>query len=157
MLLVRNTELFRPEDDPSEPLRHGNTRVIPNLSGQLLPNAKDVSIFFTAHSDPHATGGRLDLLQVFRDGKPLGGQPMLSHPESGQEFSSYLSRFSISPPQDGLYEVKATLSQGGKTSESSTSFTLTGSATAPASESAAQGNSPLPDAPKGPLKITFPS
>jgi VWFA-related protein len=155
VLLVRNTELFHPDDDPSEPLRHGNTRVIPNLSGQLLPNAKDVSIFFSAHYDPHATEAASISLQVFRDGKPLGGQ-MLSHPESGQKFSSYLSRFSISPPQDGLYEVKATLSQGGKTSESSTSFTLTGSAMAPAGETAATGSLPVPEAPKGPLKIAFP-
>ncbi len=157
LLLVRNTELFHADDDPSEPLRHGSARVIPSLSGQLLPNAKDVSIFFTAHSEPHAPEAASITIQVFFDGKPLGGQPMLSHPDSGQEFSSYLSRFSISPPQDGVYEVKATLSQGGKTSESSTSFTLTGSATAPAAESAAQGSVPVPEAPKGPLKITFPS
>jgi VWFA-related protein len=157
VLLVRNTELFHPEDDPSEPLRHGNTRVIPNLSGQLLPNAKDVSIFFTVHSYPQAPEPASISIQVYFDGKPLGGQPMVSHPESGKEFSSYLSRFSISPPQDGQYEVKATLKQGAISSESSTSFTLTGSATAPASESAAQGSLPIPDTPKGPLKITISS
>ncbi len=156
LLLVRNTELFHPDDDPAEPLRHGNSRVIPNLSGQLLPNAKDVSVFFSAHSDPHAPEAASITLQVFFDGKPLGGQPMVSHPESGQEYSTFLSRFSISPPQDGLYEVKATLSQGAKTSEASTSFTLTGSATATAGETA-EGSSPLPETPKGPLKITISS
>jgi hypothetical protein len=52
--------------------------------------------------------------------------------------------------------VKTILSQGGKTSESSTSFTLAGSPTAPESESAATGSTTLPEAPKGPLKITFP-
>jgi len=156
LLLVRNTELFHPDDDPAEPLRHGNNRVIPNLSGQLLPNAKDVSVFFSAHSDPHAPEAASITLQVFFDGKPLGGQPMVSHPESGQEYSTFLSRFSISPPQDGLYEVKATLSQGAKTSEANTSFTLTGSATATAGETA-EGSSPLPETPKGPLKITISS
>lgn len=99
LLLVRNTEPIHADDDPSEPLRHGNSRVIPNLSGQLLPNAKDVSIFFSAHSDPHAPVAASITIQVFFDGKPLGGQPMVSHPDSGQEFSSYLSRFSISPPR----------------------------------------------------------
>ncbi len=153
VLLVRNTELFHPEDDPTEPLRHGNLRVIPNLSGQLLPNAKDVSVFFTARTYTHAPEPASISIQVYFDGKPLGGQPMVSHPESGQEFSSYLSRFSISPPQDGTYEVKATLHQGAITSESSTSFTLTGSAAVPAAESAAAANAPLPDVPKGPLKI----
>jgi VWFA-related protein len=154
VLLVRNTDLFHPEDDPSEPLRHGNTRVIPNLSGQLLPTAKDVSIFFAVHSDPHAIDPASIAIQVYFNGKPLGGQPMVSHPESGKEFTSYLSRFSISPPQDGLYEVKVTISQGGKTSESSTSFSLTGSENANAVQGAAQESLPTPEAPKGPLKIT---
>jgi VWFA-related protein len=156
VLLIRKTELFHSEDDPAEPLRHGNIRVIPNLSGQLPPNAKEVSIFFSAHSDPLAPQAASLTIQVFFDGKPLGGQPMLSHPESGKEFSTYLSRFSISPPQDGLYEVKATLSQGGKSYESSTSFNLSGSATAPAGESAELASVPVPEDPKGPLKITFP-
>jgi VWFA-related protein len=154
LLLVRNTEVVHPEDDPSEPLRRGNTRVIPNLSGQLLPNAKDVSIFFTARSYPHAAEPASISIQVFFDGKPLGGQPMLAHPESGHEFSSFLMRFSISPAQDGQYEVKATLKQGGITSESNTSFTLTGSAAASENASAAQGSLPVPDIPKGPLKIS---
>jgi hypothetical protein len=156
LLLVRNTESFHPEDDPSEPLRHGNTRVIPNLSGQLLPNSKDVSVFFSVHSDLHAPEEASISLQVFFNGQPLGGKPMQTHSEKGEEFSSYLINFSISPPQDGLYEVKTILSQGGKTSESSTSFTLAGSPTAPESESAATGSTTLPEAPKGPLKITFP-
>jgi VWFA-related protein len=155
VILVRKTELFHPEDDPSEPLRYGNTRVIPNLSGQLLPDAKDISIFFTARSYAQATEPASISIQVYFDGKPLGGQPMVSHPESGKEFSSFFSRFSISPPQDGQYEVKATLKQGTINSESSTSFTLTGSATAPASEPAAQGSLPVPEVPKGPLKITL--
>ncbi len=155
VVLVRNTELFNPEDDPTEPLRHGNVRVIPNLSGQLLPNAKDISIFFTARTYAHAPDPASISIQVYFDGKPLGGQPMVSHPESGQEFSSYLSRFSISSSQDGTYEVKATLHQGTINSESSTTFTLTGSAAASAADSAALANAPLPDVPKGPLKITI--
>ena len=156
LLLVRKTEQFRTEDDPAEPLRHGNDRVTPNLTGQLQPGAKEVSVFFTAHSDPHAAQAASLILQVFFDGKPLGGQPMLSHPDSGQEFSSYLVRFSINPPQDGVYEVKAILTQGGESAESNTSFTLMGSTAALASDAPAAGSSPLPPHPVGPLNITFP-
>jgi len=54
-VLVRQTEPLRAEDDPSEPLKNGDDKVTPNLSGQLLPGAKEVSVFFIAHADQHAT------------------------------------------------------------------------------------------------------
>jgi VWFA-related protein len=156
MLLVRQKEPFSDEDDPAEPLRHGNDRVTPNLSGQLLPGAKDVSVFFTAHADPHAPEAATLTLQVFRNGKALGGQPMISHQDRGSEFSSYLTSFSISPPVDGLYEVKAILRQGGKKAETSASFTLAG--VQPGSQSAEEEvDSPLPSSPAGPLVITIPA
>jgi len=44
----------------------------------------------------------------------------------GSEFASYLTRFSINAPVNGLYEVKAVLSQGGKSAEASTTFEVTG-------------------------------
>jgi len=47
MILVRGTEPFHADDDPAEPLHHGNQLLTPNLSGQLAPGAKDVSVFST--------------------------------------------------------------------------------------------------------------
>ena len=157
MLLVRQTEPFHAEDDPAEPLRHGDTRVIPNLYGQLPPGAKDISVFFTAHSDPHAPQAATLKIQVFRDGKALGGEPMISRQSSESEFSSYLTRFAINPPVDGLYEVKAILSQGGKTAETSTSFTLSGGQPATENEAAVEISSTAPPRSAGPLAITFPT
>jgi len=157
MVLVRQTEPFHPEDDPSEPLRHGNDRVTPNLSGVLAPGAKDVSVFFTSHSDPHAPEAATLRVQVLRDGKPLGGEPMISRQASGLEFSSYLTSFSISSPVDGLYEVKAILSQAGKSAETSASFTLAGVEPGGENAAAAGVDSPAPARPVGPLVITFPA
>ena len=158
MVLVRQTGLVRAEDDPSDPLRHGNDKVTPNLSGQLPPGAKEVSVFFIAHSDPHAPEAAKLNIQVHRDGKLLGGAPMMSHQASESEFSSYLTSFSISPPVDGLYEVKAILSQGGKTAQAGATFTLAGFQ--PSSASEADPNLPPLDAmahPAGPLVISFPA
>ena len=159
MVLVRRTEPFRAEDDPSEPLRHGSDKVTPNLSGQLLPGAKEVSVFFIAHPDQHAAEIATLNLQVLRDGKPLGGAPMTARQADGSEFSSYLARFSIDPPMDGRYEVKAILSQGGKTAQAGTTFSLAG--IRPASTDAADAadaDLPALDAvahPAGPLVIAF--
>ena len=157
MLLVRQTEPFRAEDDPTEPLRHGNIRVTSNLSGQLAPGAKSVSVFFIAHSDPNVAEAATIKIQVFRDGKPLGGEPMTTRQANGQEFSSYLTSFSINSPVDGLYEVKAILSQGGKTAETGASFNLEGSEQGGDNASEADTASSAPARPVGPLMITAPT
>jgi len=129
---------------------------MPNLSGVLAPGAKSVSIFFTSHSDPKAAEAATLRIQVFRDGKPLGGEPMTTRQANGLEFSSYLTGFSISPPVDGNYEVKATLSQGGKTAETGTSFTLEGSEQGGDNSAAGETAASAPARPVGPLVITSP-
>jgi VWFA-related protein len=157
MVLVRQTEPFRAEDDPTEPLHHGSDKVTPNLSSVLPPDSKAVSVFFTTHADPHATEAASVQLQVLRDGKPLGGEPMVSHLAKEQEFSSFLSSFSIDPPVNGYYEVKATLSQGGKKAESSASFILAGVQPESENAEAADAGANGPSRPVGPLVITAPA
>lgn len=160
MVLVRQTEPFNSDEDPSEPLQYGKDKVKPNLSGQLPPGAKNVSVFFIAHSDAKAPEATLGI-QVFRDGKPLKGAPMTSRLAGGSGDSSYLSSFSVNPPRPGLYEVRATLSQGGKTTVSGASFTMAGAV--PAGEGAV-GDSSVDSSvadilshPVGPLAISVPT
>jgi VWFA-related protein len=126
MVLVRKTEPFHAEEDPSEPLQHGSDRVTPNLSGQLPPGVKDFSMFFIVHSDPSAPEAATITVQLLKDGKPFAGAPTISGQARKATFSSYLASLAVDPPEDGQYEVKATLSQGGKTVESRTSFNATG-------------------------------
>jgi VWFA-related protein len=152
MVLVRQTDPVHAGDDPQEPLRYENNKLTPNLSGQLPPGVKDVSLFFAAHSDPSAPEAASLSIQVLRDGKVLGGAPMIARQASGAEYSSYLTSFSVNPPMDGQYIAKASLSQGGKTAETSVSFTLTGTS--------ADVDPSLPDHSShavGPLVITFPA
>ncbi len=156
MVLVRRTDPVQDGDDPQEPLRYENNKMIPNLSGQLPPGVKDISLFFTVHSDPSAPEAPTLSLQVFRDGKALGGEPMINRQASGAEYSSYLTSFSINPPRDGLYEVKASLKQGGKTAETGVTFTMSGVS----ADAAADADPSLPDHSShaaGPLVITFPT
>ena len=159
MALVRRLEPFGPGDDPSDSLRHGNDKVTPNLSGQLPPGAKEVSVFFVAHTSLHAEDAATLKALVFRDGKLLGGAPPITQQAGASEFSSYLTSFSIDPPMDGLYEVRINLSQGGKTAEASVSFTMAGARSAkadppdPEVDAAALETSPRP---VGPLVIALP-
>ena len=157
MVLVRQTEPFRAEDDPTEPLHHGTDKVTPNLSGVLPPDSKAVSVFFTTHADPHAAEAATLQLQVLRDGKPLGGEPMVSHLAMNQEFSSFLSSFSIDPPVNGYYEVKATLSQSGKSADARAAFILAGVQPGSEKPGAAEDDPPASPRSAGPLVITIPA
>lgn len=155
IVLVRRTNPIRAEEDA--PLHQGTNSMTPNLSGALPPGASDVSVFFAAHADTHGADKAKLEIQVLRDGKPLGSVPMSAQPTNGTEYLSYLSSFSIHAPQDGVYQVKVMLSQGGKTAEEETSFTMSGVEAADRDDppdSAELGNAARP---VGPLMITFPS
>jgi VWFA-related protein len=161
MVLVRRTEPFSAESDPSEPLQYGDQKVTPNLSGQLPPDAKNVSVFFIAHSDPHAQQAATVNIQVYGNGKLLGGAPIIARQAAGSEFSTYLTRLSLDHPVDGIYEVKAILSQGEKTAQASTSFMLagvpSGSVDAAATDAASTAPLEITTRPAGSLVITFPT
>jgi VWFA-related protein len=158
VVLVRRAEPFRAEDDPSEPLQHGNQKVTPNLSGQLPVGNKDVPLFFIAHSDPDAVDAPVLNVQVLKDGKPAEGAPIISQQIRKARFSSYLASFSIDPPKDGQYEVRVSLTQGGKTAEARASFILAGFRPSASDKPAADAGavSPVPPAPSVPGDAAIP-
>lgn len=157
IVLVRHTDPVRDDDDSMDPLRDGKNRVTPNLSGALPAGEKNISVFFAAHADPHASQPVKLQISVLHDGHILGGGPAVSREVNGEEYFSYLTNFSINQPTDGVYEVEALLTQGGKTAESNTTFTLTDVESA--EPEAAGGSANLEDTsrPVGPLAITVPS
>ena len=155
MILVRRTDpVPSGDDDSTDPLRDGKSRVTPNLSGALPPGNKSVSIFFDVHDNPHAPQPAKLEIKVLRDGQTLGGAPLVARQVRGGEYFSYLGSFSLNPATDGTYQVQALLTQSGKTVESDTSFTLSGMEGA---EPATSGSSPALESisrPAGPLDIT---
>jgi hypothetical protein len=176
MVLVRTTEPFSSAEDPSEPLQHGSSRIVPNLSGQLPMGARDVSMFFIAHSDPNAPEAAMLSVQVLKDGKRVEGAPIPAQQVRKARFSSYLATLSTDSFKDGVYQLDAVLTQGGKTAEARASFTLAGiqpateEASAPRRDSSIPGSAPsppiasetiapapVPVSPVGPLVITFPA
>jgi VWFA-related protein len=157
LILVRQSEPLRADDDTAEPLRHGNEILTPNLSGLLAPGAKVISIFLNVHSVPHAAEASTLKMQIYRDGKPLSGEPMIIPQASESEFASYLNSFSINPPVNGLYEVKAVLNQGGKSAEAGTTFEVTGGQPSGDTETVSVLDAQLPPHSSGPLAISIPA
>jgi VWFA-related protein len=154
MILVRHIDpIPSGDDDLTDPLRDDKSRVTPNLSGVLSPGDKSVSIFLVVHDDPHSPQPANLEIKVLRDGQVLGGAPLVARQVSGGEYLSYLRSFSLDPPTDGTYQVEALLTQGGKTAESDTSFTLSGVESV---DSAPPGGFPALESisrPAGPLAI----
>ena len=150
MVLVRTIEPFSAADDPSEPLQHGSSRVVPNLSSQLPMGARDVSMFFIAHADPNAPEPAMLSVQMLKDGKKVEGAPILAQQVRKARFSSYLATLSTDSLQDGVYELDAVLTQGGKTPQARASFTLAGVQPATGEASVSRSGSSIPGSASSP-------
>ncbi len=157
LLLVRHTDPVQADNDPADPLLQGKERVTPELTNTLAPGVAKVSVFFAGHAEPHAAQAAKLEIKVLRDGQVLGGEPLVSRQVSGEEYFSYLTSFSINPAKDGTYQVEAFLTQGGKTAETQTSFTLTDVGPAGPDTSDETENLETTARPSGPLAITIPA
>jgi hypothetical protein len=154
MILVRRTDpVPSNDDDTTDPLRDHKNRITPNLSGDLPPAEKSVSLFLAMHDNPHSPQPAKLVIKVLRDGQMQGDAPLVTRQVSEGEYLSYLTSFSLNSAPDGTYQVQAVLTQDGKTAESDTSFTLSGMED---TEPASAGGGPALDSvirPAGPLAI----
>ena len=126
LMVVRGIE---PADEGSgEPdLLWGNEqRAEPNLYGRIPAGGHNVTVFFVAHADAKSQETATVRLEVLRDGVPLKGEPLTTTLKGGSEFTSVLKGFAISAATDGKYEIRVTLTQGGKSAETMGTFELTG-------------------------------
>jgi hypothetical protein len=118
-------------------------------------------------------------VQMLKDGRKVEDAPILTQQVRKARFSSYFATLSIESLKDGVYELNAVLTQGGKTAEARASFTLAGvlpatqEASSPRPGSSIPGSSSSPPIaseaitpprgpvshvnPVGPLVITFPT
>lgn len=160
MVLVRNTEPLLVKQDPLDPLQQGDSQVVPNISGQTRPGLKAVSAFFIAHQDFRATDAAVLNLDLLKDGKSVRHMPIATLPAGSSAATSYLLTLPVGKLSDGVYELKASITQGPKTATSSTSFTLTGGGAADDETEAADVDPPVPvveSRATGTLPITFPA
>lgn len=147
LLIVRSME---PVDNTgSEPdlLWRSDQRVFPNLYGEFAPGVHNLSVFFMAHPDAKSPVAATVELTVLHDGMPLKGKPLTESLKAGDELVPVVKSFAISSAADGRYEVRATLTHGGKTTTSSREFTLTGEGNREIASANAAGTLPDIDPP----------
>jgi VWFA-related protein len=154
LALVRRTDPISAETDLLEPLRYENGRVVPDLSGHVPPEAKNISLFFMVHSDPQASEQPRLEMEVLRNGESVGHMPLQLRKSSGLAAIPYMASIRASSLAAGNYQAIASLTQDGKSSERSVSFRVEGpelasaGAMAGASATSASSNdtSPVSDA-----------
>lgn len=128
IVLVRKVDTFRDDDDPLEPLRYEKGKLTPNLSGELPEGSNSVSMFMILHPDPKSSNPAKLEMEVSRNGKagrrtPL---PLPVRSATSGDAIPYMANFRASSLAPGDYAVKATLTQGDKTSERNLIFTVEG-------------------------------
>jgi VWFA-related protein len=145
IVLVRKADAFHDEDDPLEPLRYEKSKLTPNLSAQVPDKTNSVSLFFILHPDPKASAPATLDMEVSRNG--VAGHPTplplpVQSSDSGDAIP-YMANFRASSLAPGLYTVKATMTQGGKTAGRELSFFVAGDV--PANAQAGAGSAAAPD------------
>jgi VWFA-related protein len=123
--LVRRIDPSPEELDPLEPLRYQHGKIVPGLSGQLLPGAKNTNFFFLVHPDPEASELAMLEMEVLRDGELMGQVPLQLPNHIGDAFPYIASLRTASLPA-GNYDVILSLTQGGKITERETRFSISG-------------------------------
>jgi VWFA-related protein len=130
-------------EDPLEPLRYEKGKITPNLTGVIPGSAKGVSLFFILHPDPNAKEPPTLEMEASRNGHPGRRTPLPLKLNSPGDAVPYLASFKTASMAPGAYEVKAMMSQGGKTSVQQVAFTVQGDGTeAGGAGSPGQGGGP---------------
>jgi|CZKR01.1.fsa_nt_gi VWFA-related protein len=123
--LVRRIDPSPEELDPFEPLRYQHGKIVPGLSGQVVPGAKNTTFFFLVHPDSAASELAMLEMEVLRNGELMGQVPLQLPKDIGDAFPYIASLRTDSLPA-GNYDVILSLTQGGKIMERESRFSISG-------------------------------
>ena len=127
IVLVKHVDtITNDNEDPLEPMRYEKGKITPNLAGVVPPGTKDVSLFFILHPDPHSKEPATLEMEASRNGHAGRRTPLPLTLNDAKETVPYLATFRGASLAPGNYEVKAMMSQGGKTAIQQIAFTVQG-------------------------------
>ncbi len=127
IVLVKHVDSINDDnEDPLEPMRYEKGKITPNLMGVVPGNAKGVSLFFILHPDPASKEPPTLEIEASRNGHPGRRTPLPLKVNGAQEAVPYLASFKGASMAPGTYEVKAMVSQSGKTAVQQVAFTVPG-------------------------------
>jgi VWFA-related protein len=126
LMLVRGTEPIDQSSNEPDLLWRGEERVFPNLYGQLPVGARKLSVFFFVRTDPAIPEPAKFHLEVLHEGTPIKGELVTSTLKPSTELVAVTEGFAINSAANGNYQLRVTLTQGGKAAQSIAEFSLSG-------------------------------
>jgi len=127
VILVRKLDSIHDDTDPLDPLHFENARVTANLSSLALQDGKPLSLFMMLHPDPHASEAPTLQMEITLNGKPGHSVTLPMRKDAKGEAVPYLATLGAGNLPMGFYQVKAILTQGGKSASQTISFSVPGS------------------------------
>jgi VWFA-related protein len=123
LTLVRRVEDLAAPADPADPFEYANKRVLPFVTTHLLPGAQPFA-YFVIYPQPGSAARMVLRVRLLKDGRPLTTlRPDVPAPDA----SGGIPLIVTLPTKPGAYEVRATITQGNRTTERTLTFTLAGS------------------------------
>lgn len=126
LALVRRMDPFPEETDDLEPLRFGDSRVVPNVSGHVARGLKNLMLFSVLHEDSQAGDPPRMELTILRNHEPIAQAPMQLRKPNGGDALPYMASIQTAALPPGNYDVMETLTQGTKMVERSVAFRIDG-------------------------------
>lgn len=128
VILVRKMDSIHEDDsDPLDPLHFEKARVTVNLSSLAPQDGKPLSLFLMLHPDPHASEAPTLQMEVSLNGKAAHSVTLPMKKDAKGEAVPYLATLGSGNLPVGHYQVKAILTQGGKSASQTISFSVPGS------------------------------
>ena len=124
MILVRKMDAINDDSDPLDPLHFENARVTANLSGLVPQDGKPLSLFLMLHPDPQASELPTLQVEISRNGGTGHRATLPIQNDAKGEAVPYLATLGSGNLPSGIYEVKAILTQKGKSATQSVLFTV---------------------------------
>ena len=124
--MVQRTDVLSTESDSTEPLRYGNSKIVPSISGLVPHGAKEISFFFIVHPDPLSADPPMLEMQVLKSHESIAQVPLHLQNTDGSAPVPYLASIQAGSLPSGDYQVVEKLTQGGRSIERRLSFRIDG-------------------------------
>ena len=127
VVLVRKMDPIHDDSDPLDPLRFEDARLTANLSSLVPQDGKPLSLFMLLHPAPHASEAPTLQMEVSYNGRPGHSVALPMQKDAVGQAVPYLATLGAGNLPAGHYDVKAILTQGGKSASQTISFSVPGS------------------------------
>lgn len=126
LALVERTTPFPEETDPSEPMRYGKSKIVPDIAGRVPRGTKEISFFSIIHPSSQSNEPARLEMTVLRNGEALAQVPLQLRKTTEDGTVPYMTSIQSGALPAGDYQVIETLTQGEQVAERSVAFRIEG-------------------------------